>query len=169
MPFSEGGEAVVWSFGGENFGEGCFGRREGVVGIGIANPMLIRLTTGENGGAGRRANRLRIAAREEKAIVGEIFQGWHIGQLNAGARRVVELGGIDAPVIEDEKEDIARPGDAEIVGGGNRPIDDGGIVSGSESGRIEIDFQEPVERIVSDDGRCDAPDSHAGDLCREGR
>ena len=111
-----------------------------------------------------------VAAGEEEAVFDKVLQGGHVGELDARTGfRVVELGGVDAPVINDEKEDVVGAGDGVVVGRGDRVVDDGGVFAYVEGGVIEGDFEKSVDGIVGGDGAVDSSDSDSGDLGGEGR
>ena len=74
--------------------------------------MLIGLPAGQNRGSGGRADRLSVASGEEKALIGRASnlarriqqppEIRHVSQLNPWPPRVIELGGINSPVIQNE-------------------------------------------------------------------
>ena len=106
-----------------------------------------------------------VAAGEEQSVVGKIFKGRHVGELDACAGGIVKFRGIDPPVIEDEKKNVAGAGDGVAFDRIDGAIDESGVAADSEGGIIEVNFGEASLGVIGDDGGGNPSDSDGADRC----
>ena len=122
--------------------------------------MLVGLPTCQKRGAGRRADRLRITPGKKQPPVRitrnrprgkkQLSEIRHIGKLNSRSRHVVEFRCIYSPVIENEKKDIVRTGNAVSVGGKKGPVESSHVLAPLETGIIKADFDHAGIGIITD-------------------